>query len=418
LDQSEEELSTVRRLLGWSAEETAWGIRAGSVPLGNLRAGEFVLFISHISTGLGLPISSFFLLLLEDFGLQLQHLTPHSILLTAIFMHLCEMFVGVWPCVLLFRHFFQLVKSGKSKDEVGAYYFQTRSDLRLLYIPGLNGGKWDKWRREWVITTTEANEHLVMPTEGPTSDRGSWRAKPSVPPDFDSVLGKIRSLVESGLTLLHVLGDFLKRRIAPLKQRLRPAWSFTGLNDYSRTHCGEGSDLTQEALEVLVRAVTGEVFVPEHLILPQGIVSLCEDSRLRTAVLATLPTLDDGGLAARQTGGDPNHGLRIPGTSGDQAMPSAAGSGPTTKGKQAVAGGAATSGPSQVRSSSGASSGDAGRRRLLRGNETPVTEPAAKRQRTAGGAGQGSSRATGPHGSSRATAPPLSPPRDSSLRQQ
>ena len=48
--QSEEELSTVRRLLGWSAEETAWGIRAVSVPLGNLRAKEFVLFISHKCT--------------------------------------------------------------------------------------------------------------------------------------------------------------------------------------------------------------------------------------------------------------------------------------------------------------------------------------------------------------------------------
>jgi len=297
--QTEEELSTVRRLLGWSAQETAWGIRAGSVPLGNLRAGEFVLFVSHISTGLGLPISSF-LLLLEDFGLQLQHLTPHSILLTAIFVHLCEMFVGVRPCVLLFRHFFQLVMSGKSKDEVGAYYFQTRSDLRSPYIPRLNGGKWEEWCKEWVIATTEANERLVMPTEGPASDHLSWRTKPTLPPDFDSVLGKIRSLAESGLTSLHVLGDFLKHRIAPLKQRPRPAWSFTGLNDYSRTHRGEGSDLTQEALEVLVRAVMGEVFVPEHLILPQGVVPLCEDSRLRTAVLATLPTLDDGGLAARQ----------------------------------------------------------------------------------------------------------------------
>ena len=139
--QTKEDLNTVRRLLGWSAQETAWGIRAGSVPLGDLRAGEFVLFISHISTGLGLPISSFLLLLLEDFGLQLQHLTPHSLLLTSIFIHLCEMFVGVRPCIILFRHFFVLVKSGKGKDEVGAYYFQTRSDLRTPYIPGLTGGK-------------------------------------------------------------------------------------------------------------------------------------------------------------------------------------------------------------------------------------------------------------------------------------
>ena len=61
----------MRRLLGWSLLENDWGIRAGSAPLGDLRAGEFVLFISHIFTSLGLPISSFFLLLLEDFGLQL-----------------------------------------------------------------------------------------------------------------------------------------------------------------------------------------------------------------------------------------------------------------------------------------------------------------------------------------------------------
>ena len=74
--QTEAELNMVRRLLGWSPQEPVWGIRAGSVPLGDLHVGEFVLFILHISIGVGLPISSFFLLLLEDFGLQLQHLTP------------------------------------------------------------------------------------------------------------------------------------------------------------------------------------------------------------------------------------------------------------------------------------------------------------------------------------------------------
>jgi hypothetical protein len=41
---------------------------------------KFVLFVSYISCGLALPISPFFLLLLEEFGLQLQHLTPHTVL--------------------------------------------------------------------------------------------------------------------------------------------------------------------------------------------------------------------------------------------------------------------------------------------------------------------------------------------------
>ena len=95
--------------------------------------------------------------------------------------------------------------------------------MRTPYIPGLTGGKWEGWRKEWVIATTEANKILDMPTGGPTSDRQSWRAKPSLPSEFDSVLSKIRALAEGGLTSLHVLGDFLKCQIAPLKQQPRPA---------------------------------------------------------------------------------------------------------------------------------------------------------------------------------------------------
>jgi hypothetical protein len=95
--QYEAALNLVRGLLGWSALGLAKRICAGAVPLGDLAAGEFILFVSYISCGLALPISPFFLLLLEEFGLQLQHLTPHSILQAAIFVHLCDMFIGVAP---------------------------------------------------------------------------------------------------------------------------------------------------------------------------------------------------------------------------------------------------------------------------------------------------------------------------------
>jgi hypothetical protein len=61
-----------------------------------------------------------------------------------------------------------------------------------------------------------------------------------------------------------------------------------------------------------VKGIAGESFVPESLILPQGIPTLYDDPGLRTAILATLPTLDESGVAVRQTGGgDPHHGIRI-----------------------------------------------------------------------------------------------------------
>jgi hypothetical protein len=59
----------VRHLLGWSTPALAGRIHAGAIPLDGLATGEFVLFTSYISCGLALPISPFFLLLLEEFGL-------------------------------------------------------------------------------------------------------------------------------------------------------------------------------------------------------------------------------------------------------------------------------------------------------------------------------------------------------------
>jgi hypothetical protein len=61
-----------------------------------------------------------------------------------------------------------------------------------------------------------------------------------------------------------------------------------------------------------VKGITGESFVLESLILPQGIPVLCDDPGLRTAILATLPTFDESGVAVRHTGGrDPHRGIRI-----------------------------------------------------------------------------------------------------------
>jgi hypothetical protein len=206
----------VHDLLGWSAPAYAARIRAGAAPLGDLAFEEFVLFVSYVSCGLALSISPFFLLLLEEFGLQLQHLTPHSILQAAIFVHLSEMFVRVAPCTSLFHHFFVLVKSGKARDHLGAYYFQTRQDSAVAYISTFGGARWENWRADWVIANAEANDRLVLPSNEPSLDRKQWRTKPSLSPELLPVLDRIKTLATGSLTSMHVVGDFLKRRVMTL----------------------------------------------------------------------------------------------------------------------------------------------------------------------------------------------------------
>jgi hypothetical protein len=74
--QSEEALNLVRGLLGWSAPGLAGRIHDGAVPLGNLAAGEFILFTSYISWGLALSISPFFLPAAR--GVRASASAPHA----------------------------------------------------------------------------------------------------------------------------------------------------------------------------------------------------------------------------------------------------------------------------------------------------------------------------------------------------
>jgi hypothetical protein len=65
-------------------------MRCGMLSLN--KPGDFVYFSAYARAGLVSPLSSIFLVLLEHYGLQLQHLSPHSIMLVVIFAHFCEMY--------------------------------------------------------------------------------------------------------------------------------------------------------------------------------------------------------------------------------------------------------------------------------------------------------------------------------------
>jgi hypothetical protein len=324
------------------------------------------------------------------------------------------MFVGVASCTSLFRHFFVLVKSGKAKDHLGAYYFQARADLAVsAYISSLSGARWENWHAEWVIASTEVSDRLVVASDGPRFDKKQWRAKPSLSSGLKTVLNRIKSLATGGLTLMHVVGDFLKRRIAPLQARAHLSCWFTGLNDLGRVHRGPDTDRSWEELELLVKGITGESFVAETLIPPERIPPLCDDQGLRAAILDWLPTLDERGVVVRQTGGwDHHRGIQISGVPAGGSRPTDAGSrappvalSPSDKGKEVASSSSAPGGSER-------SKGER-RHRLRRADGSFVTDlpldsgVPQKRQRTAGGVEEAGSPTQGSQ--RRVSPPPVSP---------
>jgi hypothetical protein len=161
-----------------------------------------------------------------------------------------------------------LVKFVKTRDHIGAYYFQTRPDPAVVYIPTLGGARWENWRSDWVIASAEANDRLVLPSDGPALDRKQWRTKSSLSPELLLILDRIKVLATDGLTSMQMVGDLLKRWIMPLQRRPHLCCWFTDPNDIGRIQRGPGTNLSWVELAVLVGGITGETFVPESLILP------------------------------------------------------------------------------------------------------------------------------------------------------
>jgi hypothetical protein len=148
--QSPEDLRKLRKSMGWQAPGYEDRVQRGITPLIGLRPGEFVYFTAYALAGLVPPFSSFFFTLLEAYGLQLQHLSPHSITLVAVFMHLHELYVGVRPLVHLFRLYHVLRSTGRDAGPISIYNFQHRVNGHAPYIAavtpasGTTGG-----RTEW-----------------------------------------------------------------------------------------------------------------------------------------------------------------------------------------------------------------------------------------------------------------------------
>jgi hypothetical protein len=202
--------------MGWQAPGFEHSLKRGVVPLANLEPEDFIFFSAYALVGLVPPLSSFFLILLEFYGLQLQHLSSNSITLVAIFVHIYEMFLGVQSSVCLFRRFFVMKAASQRPLLIGGYYFTRRTQGPSRYIAPVSPGRWERWREDWALMQADAHDRLVIPAAAPTLDHAEWGKDPGLESGFDPVLDWIQYLAESSLTSLMVLHDFLSRRLAPL----------------------------------------------------------------------------------------------------------------------------------------------------------------------------------------------------------
>ena len=110
--------------------------------------GERVCLVPYLLRGLGFAIHPFLRELLEFYGLQLHNFTPASILHIAVYVSLCELFLGCEAHFELWKRLFCLVPRTQ-----GSLYLVGGAEIWRIaetgYLSGTPKKTSEDWPSEW-----------------------------------------------------------------------------------------------------------------------------------------------------------------------------------------------------------------------------------------------------------------------------
>ena len=170
--------------------------------------------------------------------MDLIHLNPNSILQLAIFIHICEAFLGIPPHFGLWKYLFHC-KVGRFKgvqQMIGGASFEMMKDRRSVYLNTNLKDTNKGWHAEWFVMV---NHHDSIPPpsgQKPDPETKAWEEAPTEEEivEVNILLKEIQALKEKGLTAHAIVIDFVFRNIQPLKERMCPAYYYTRLRDPTR----------------------------------------------------------------------------------------------------------------------------------------------------------------------------------------
>jgi hypothetical protein len=188
--------------------------------------GETIVFLTHIEHGFGVPAGNFLCDLLYLYRIELVHLVPNLITIIATFIHLCEAYLGITPHFHLWRHFFELKKTGKA-GVVGSVGFMLRRNMKSEYIdltlPDNTTGR----KRGWFYLDNPAPALKTRTGRAPvlypewTNQLASWDTE-----ELQPLLDDLEQLKAEGLISGTVAISFCHHLIQPIQDRAHPTFEY------------------------------------------------------------------------------------------------------------------------------------------------------------------------------------------------
>ena len=214
--------------------------------------GYVVSFVSFHERGFGAPTGRFMRAILFHYGVELHNLSPNSISQAAIFVALCEGYLGIAPHWDLWTYFFLAEPFALSTGErriraavrAGGCILLLRQSRALQYIPAILASSNKGWQRRWFYLQNDGELLPPFSQRVVTAATDAWRhgTPHERQKNLEPLLQALKELREGGLTAAGVIAAIHRRRVLPLAERRLPLWEMTPEADW------EGSRMSPDPL--------------------------------------------------------------------------------------------------------------------------------------------------------------------------
>jgi hypothetical protein len=191
--------------------------------------GYVVSFTPFHELGFGMPASRFKRTLPHYYEVELHNFNPNSIAQVAIFVAVCEGFLGIdlhwdlWPHLFSVEFFAAStdVKKVRMAVRAGGCTLQLRSGRAKQYIPASLVSSNKGWQNRWFYLR---NDDGVLPSFSQrvvtaVGDNWRWGATRENQENLQPILHALQKLQAEGLTTAGVIAAIHHRRVLPLAER-------------------------------------------------------------------------------------------------------------------------------------------------------------------------------------------------------
>nr|CAB3504910.1 unnamed protein product [Digitaria exilis] len=191
--------------------------------------GYVVSFARFHERGFGVPVERFMRALCFHYKVELHNFSPNAISQAAVFVAVCEGYLGIeahwdlWCHLFVGELFLEYVSKGVRRPaRAGGLVLQVRKGRKDLYIPSSMVSNNQDWDKGWFYLRNDGG-HLP-PYTGLllTEKQADWHfgvSPPSRKKKLDPLVEALQRLSRLGLTAGGVIANFHRRWVLPLMRR-------------------------------------------------------------------------------------------------------------------------------------------------------------------------------------------------------